>query len=413
MASFIKNTEILEENYKVEDLLDFSNEVNRLNNLINSIPYSSLIGYIGKFGSGKSTTIYQLQKKYKSEGKTKWFEFDAWKYPERKDLWEGFVLDVADQIGDRKRIENKIDGKQHDDKKALIQTISSIPMLSAISGANHFFESSPIKRVFDIQKLLVEMFSSIKEKDIFIVLEDIDRSGDTGSYFLETLRQFIKNNLLDKKITIIIPIGIEIYNIDDKCRSSYQKVLDYTLFFEPRGINFNKFIEELFDPISFPDSFEESQNTKRPVIWKEHLIDWFYIVNKEGLTIREIKEIIRIANLHYDFLLNKEYNPDPRILLSFASLQKIKSEGGKAWIDLIESENPISQRCPIYVYIQAVGSNKLVSSYAKTHTLSKVFITKEKKFNIPKYINHTLNRDDIGYYLSDFYLIPFGKTIKQ
>ena len=62
MASFLKDRSVMEEGHRVDDLLDFSSESSRLESYINDISHSSIIGYIGKFGSGKSTCIYQLIK---------------------------------------------------------------------------------------------------------------------------------------------------------------------------------------------------------------------------------------------------------------------------------------------------------------------------------------------------------------
>jgi len=40
--------------------------------------------------------LNQIKNKYSEN--SKWFEFDAWKYPERANLWENFVLEFARQI---------------------------------------------------------------------------------------------------------------------------------------------------------------------------------------------------------------------------------------------------------------------------------------------------------------------------
>lgn len=78
--------------------------------------------------------------------------------------------------------------------------------MAVIKNFNHFLHTSPAKRTFEIQKILLEQFSNIPEKKLFIIIEDIDRSGDSGIYFLETLSHFLKNEKIDKKIICIIPI---------------------------------------------------------------------------------------------------------------------------------------------------------------------------------------------------------------
>ena len=428
MTSFLKDRTLVEEGYKVDDLLDFSNEINRLNVAIREMVDSSIIGYVGRFGSGKSTAIYQLQKQYESEKKTKWFEFDAWKYPERRDLWEGFVLDVADQLGTRKKVQKSIEGK--DTKSGVIDAATDVAgagleMLGNIaeqaSGALGkaaeklqiadkivgVFKKSPAKRVFEIQELLENMLVSLKEEEICIVVEDIDRSGDAGQYFLETLRQFIKNNCRDKKIIILVPIGTEVYN-SEAHSASYHKTLDYTLFFEPRNIDYGTYIESVFEPQSFPDSFQQTQSSPSKSEWQQHLNDWFKIATSQKLTIREIKSIIRSADLSYSSLTKLGFKPDPRIMLAFQMLNQIKSDTGGRWIIRINPENNINHTCPISRYLQAVGANTDVESFGRHHNDQKIKLVANDQHPTPVFRHHVMRDEEVNWILSDFYLIPFG-----
>src|SRR3989339_941445 len=96
MESFIKNEKILEEDYKTNDLLNFSEIVNSFRKKLEQISENSIVGLIGKFGTCKSTMLYQLYKEQKRETDIeRWINFDAWKYPEKKELREGFVLEIA------------------------------------------------------------------------------------------------------------------------------------------------------------------------------------------------------------------------------------------------------------------------------------------------------------------------------
>jgi hypothetical protein len=93
---FIKNTKLLEENSRTENLIDLTAEINKFSLKLDHIEFSSIIWFIGKFWSWKSNFLNQI--KYKFSADAKWFEFDAWKYPERSNLWENFILEFARQI---------------------------------------------------------------------------------------------------------------------------------------------------------------------------------------------------------------------------------------------------------------------------------------------------------------------------
>ena len=248
-TGFIKNPKILEEDYRVDDLLDFSSIISDFENTLAKLNNNSVIGLIGKFGSGKSTMLYQLYKNKLDESTQKWVHFDAWKYPERKDLWEGFVLDFANQI-DRSlfsKIKNKIDGTSKSALKTLVGVVAQganffLPGANIIERFSYFLSDSPVKRVFEIQELLNDLIKET-DKEIYIIVEDIDRSSDRGLFFLETLRNFIKENSFKKKVIVIVPIGNKYF---DEEKDSYLKTLDYQFDFNPVGIGFNKFIRELF-----------------------------------------------------------------------------------------------------------------------------------------------------------------------
>ncbi len=411
-SGFVKDREILEETHKVEDLLHFTDEIMRLKETIDRIPYSALIGYIGKFGTGKSTAIYQLRKAYED---VRWFEFDAWKYPDRKDLWEGFVLDIADQLGDKKKTTGKIDGKTSTSKT--VRAIAQIAQFAGVATGlsfiaekfSYLFEGQRIERVFEIQGLLNDMLSTVTEDEIFIVVEDIDRSGDAGKYFLETLKQFVKNNTSKKRIVVIVPIGEEVYEQDIDLQASYYKSLDHILYFEPKNTDYSGFIDMVFDESVFPKDFQSQPNVAVEAIWKVHLEEWFQLASG-SLTIREIKATIREANIHYRRLYADGYEPDPRIMLALTLLTKIKTDGGKRWISKINTNNPIQGSCPIYPYLQSVAKNMTLNQTSqKGYVLMDTKFIQDKRYTIPV-INNAIgiSEKDVSYILSDFYLIPFG-----
>jgi energy-coupling factor transporter ATP-binding protein EcfA2 len=106
---FIKNYDLIQETSHVDDLLDFSKSVSAFSKRLESIGRPAIIGLVGRFGSGKSTMLYQINRLREQE--ETWVNFDAWKYPERKDLWEGFVLDLACHLGMRKKVIGRIEAR--------------------------------------------------------------------------------------------------------------------------------------------------------------------------------------------------------------------------------------------------------------------------------------------------------------
>lgn len=310
---FIKDPNIIEENYQVEDLLDFSKIIKNFQEMLERIEKNSVVGLIGKFGSGKSTMLYQLYKGDKYDGK-EWINFDAWKYPERKDLWEGFVLDFAKQAGQElfEKVKKAIDGKQNEDKKTLLNVFGEI--IPVIKHFNYFLETSPAKRVFEIQEILTRIIKDLN-KEIFIIVEDIDRSGDKGVYFLETLRNFIKTNDSAKKIIVIAPIGSEVIE-QQEFNYSYGKCLDYRFGFNPSFLDFTSFIKKAIKE----DFIKEEVNIKR----LNYLFQLIMTFQDKDVTLRKLKEILRNANLEYKMLSEKYEGVDIGIVIILTTLKHFK-----------------------------------------------------------------------------------------
>ena len=225
----------LEESYRSEDFLWFNQYVKLYKTKLNKIKTSWIVGFVWPFGCGKTTFVNQLKEDWEW-----WINFEAWKYPERKDLWENFILETATQIWEKdfKQIEKIVDGKQHNGIRTLFKLLNLIPIVKdlwweAVSkGIDHFFAPVPLTRVYQFQNLLANIFlEKIKDHDvIFIIIEDIDRSGDHGVYFLETLNFFLKNLELPegKRIIAIATIGNKEF-VNNK--ESYLKCLDYMHYF--------------------------------------------------------------------------------------------------------------------------------------------------------------------------------------
>ena len=387
--SFAKDEEILEEDHKRDDLLDFSKIINDFKSLFQQTDKNSLIGLVGEFGSGKSTMLYQLYRNEKEE--EKWFTFDAWKYPDRQDLWEGFVLDFSKEVSPEefKKVDKEIKGEQNDDKKTLIKVLSKIPGFAILEGVNHFFKTSPATRVDQVQRILHEQINKV-DKELFIIIEDIDRSGDRGVFFLETLRNFIKNNNFKRKIVIIVPIGNKNLKKD---ADAYRKILDYIYFFELKNVNFVKFFQEVL----FIDDLGAKQLNH---LFKKIIIE--KIKNEENVSIREIKAILRKANAEFKKLgPNEKRIIDPMIWIMFACIYMFRENV----FVLIDGKKR---------FRETFWGKSFISMISFHTSEEKVIVT---KLNFPFFTINNKDRmtpcffDDLGYgkgyYLSDFYLNYF------
>ncbi|HWR84096.1 MAG TPA: P-loop NTPase fold protein [Candidatus Deferrimicrobium sp.] len=314
---FIKNQDLIQEDCKVEDLLDFSKLIATFSRKLDSISRPSIMGLVGRLGIGKSTMLYQMQKGRRTS--EQWISFDAWKYPERKDLWEGFVLDFADQIGERKKAQDKLDGK--DNKSKYVGATAGI--ISGLTGGlinlefiKDFIESSPAKRAFEIQEILSGLIKQ-QEKDIYIVIEDIDRSGDAGIYFLETLRQFLKQLNLQRKFIAVVTIGDDYY---EQQFEKYLKCLDYVEVFTPHDIGLSRFVETVFDQELFQGEYKYPDGR---VAWtgkhKSGQLSSFleFLLGYPSVTIRLLKFILRKAELAFVSQCADGHDPDWRVTICF------------------------------------------------------------------------------------------------
>ena len=94
IESFIKNPSVLEEKVSLEDFLGVEDQVDTLINKIEKIQTKAIIGFAGAFGVGKSTLLEKLKSKHKTDNDL-WIDFDAWIFPERKELWDGLIMETA------------------------------------------------------------------------------------------------------------------------------------------------------------------------------------------------------------------------------------------------------------------------------------------------------------------------------
>lgn len=321
---FIKNGQLLSETSKCTDLLNRDQNITDFSEKIDKIHWSAIWGFIWNFWVGKSTLINNV-KEYRvvNEENEKRIEFDAWKYPDRKNLWEWFVLDFAKQVDDKifEKIKKEIDWEQNKDKETLLKTFWSalwtfLPWWNIVSNLSHFFKSSPARRVFEIQDIFIKLIEKIEEQRVVIVIEDVDRSWDAWIYFLETLKQFISNNNFWKDILVIVPMWTNEYyeNID-----SYLKPIDYFDFFEPKKPNLENFIKNVFI-----DEIAENERLFWPL---KDFLEWLFEYYAKNINFRKLKLILRKANQNHILMYwkyNESFELDWRLNIIFESAKYIE-----------------------------------------------------------------------------------------
>jgi len=288
-----------------------------LERVLSSISNKAMVGIIGEYGSGKSVTLNGM----KRTNRERWVEFEAWKYPNRKDMWEGFVLDFTKQLlpNEFQRVLDAIEGRRGKDLKQLISTSGKaldhfVPGAGIIADFAYFASSSPATRIFQIQDLLKKLINQI-EYDITVVLEDVDRSGDAGIYFLETLSQFLRTHTLKPKIRFLTPISSESFQ---NYQDHYVKCLDYSLRFNPKRTHFNEFVTKTFDKHVWQGAASD-----RCIQIEEWLI---YLTNKKSVNLRFLKFLLREADIKYQLLQEDGYNVDPLLTIIFVTSQYVQDD---------------------------------------------------------------------------------------
>jgi hypothetical protein len=352
--SFIKNPDLLKESSEVDDLLDFSETVNAMRAKIDSVKSGSIIGLVGRFGSGKSTMLYQLQKQ---DSDRIWFVFDAWKYPNREHLWEGFILDFAESVGVLKKVKDKISG---DDLKSkglaasagILSFFSGLPFLDRLA---EYFKTAPATRVSEMQRVLLELINK-QEHEIYFVIEDIDRSGDAGIYFLETVRQFLWAPDIIKRVVAVVPIGNKKFQ---ERQDSYLKCLDYVEFFQPKRPNLERFLRELIDSEMLNAQFEHNHHVYDPGLFRKSQVQTFLeqlFMSYPEMSPRLLKLIFRAADLSYRRMVSDGLTPDWSIVLCFAASKYLRVEHGSDLdaFDIFKSNRTVPRKSAFAGYLASI-----------------------------------------------------------
>lgn len=382
--SFIKNPELLDEAVGGQDYLGVEDKVKALGRILDSIESNTVIGLVGSFGLGKSTLIQLVREQRESTNGELWISFDAWKFPDRKELWDGLILETARQFGTLKKVKSKIDGSKSKVVEGGIDVADAITKIAApawtpaatvigkfAKASMELINNLPAKRIFEMEDIFHELLASEERGDtIVFVVEDVDRSGVQGLFFLETLKQFISTHDVGKKIVVIAPVSDESYN---KNLDSYLKCIDRVEFlFKEQKVDFNNFVDNIIsDDIDLHD--------KRVVAdFLSHL--YFY---HQGINMRKVKLIMRQANAQYISLVGSGYVPDMFVCIAVAASRYV-FDADKSRLESTLSRGRVSASGEIERLIvlsnpsfRMRGRNEIVDVDGKMHPTVTVLICEE------------------------------------
>lgn len=219
------NPGILEESVDEEPFEYQKTEIARINNSIEQMIKQNkpnIVAYLGPYGSGKSVVLDNVLKGLPENYRK--MQFDVWQCSDSRDIWENFLIQFLASI--EKKEPNKIlcgvDGTKIKWRwlllfLAIYIVISGVfwfifkepqnwfmlfmkafliyaaPIFLVLAGINKFFPvyESKINTLFQYKERIIKEIRKNKSP-IIIVIEDIDRSGDTGYQFLEVLKCFLK-----------------------------------------------------------------------------------------------------------------------------------------------------------------------------------------------------------------------------
>ncbi len=379
MVSLIKNTRLLDERPSDVEALGYEEEVahvkQRIARLIKRRKHA-IVAYLGPFGVGKSTVLKEVKKLTPAY---KWVTFEMWRYSNRNELWDAFVIKVASELmhgKDEFDIADQVEGSALNRREWILLgiwifcvwlalTIFAIifwfgfkdgigiggqfweayfkyaaptifPVLVLV-GLGRFFQLSfitnkrPLRRVFELESLLASKIKSLN-KPLVVVVEDADRSSDDGTIFLETLNYFLGRLSSDTKAFVVIApqsaLSFERQEESYKGLETALKVYDEKIYFNS-AIS-DESIDKLYRELE-PD-----------VNWTSQLVEATKVIiraHRRHITIRLLKHALREVVQFTE--MNQGANPVVCLAIILARYVEVNDNIGRKQLALraIESGN--------------------------------------------------------------------------
>lgn len=376
----------LEEKPSDIDALGYQDEITHVKTRIDRLVKKgkhSIVAYLGPFGVGKSTILSEVRKQSKNYG---WVTFEMWRYSNRNELWDAFVIKLASELTSRKDesdIADEVEGTALNvfERPMLFVwvlcvlaglTVLSFVAWNSFNSEGRFWEAyfkyavptilpvlilvglgwflqlnfitnkRPLRRVFELENILFRTVKGMK-KPLVVVVEDVDRSSEDGAIFLETLNHFLgKLTSKSKPIVVIAPQSAQSFS---KSEDQTYKGLETALKIYDEKIYFNSSVSDesiakFYEDLGVDPAWKGQITQATQAIISAH---------RKAFTIRLLKhalrEVVQFSEMNTDvnpvialaIILSRYVEvPDitgrPRLALrTLDSHQEHGSEGAKAF----------------------------------------------------------------------------------
>lgn len=318
----------------LKDTLGYAGEIDhvksRLDRLVKKGRHS-IVAYLGPFGVGKSTILREVKKQTNTY---RWIHFEMWRYSNRNELWDAFVIKLASELTkgkDEFEIADQVEGSELSRKewfllglwvvvigftfsvlslitwlafkdalnigaqfgeayfKYAIPTIFPVLVLIGLGRflqLNFITSKRPLRRVFELENLLMVNIKKLKTP-LIVVVEDADRAGSDGAVFLETLNYFLGR--LSEKAKPFIVIAPQSARVFERLNNQSYEGIETALKIYDEKIYFNS---AMYDE-SIARFYEELGTDP---VWKKKLITATQGIvgsSRNILTVRLLKHALR------------------------------------------------------------------------------------------------------------------------
>jgi len=367
---------LLEEKPGEADSLGYVNEISHVKMRIDRLVAKkkhSIIAYLGPFGVGKSTVLGEVHKLSKDY---QWVTFEMWRYANRNELWDAFVIKLAAALSARKDesdIADEVEGTTLNffERPLVLMwvffilvglTALSFVAWSSLKGDGTFWEAyfkyavptilpvlilvglgsflqlkfitnkRPLRRVFELENILFRSVSGMKNP-LIVVVEDVDRSSQDGIIFLETLNHFLGQlTHKSKPIVVIAPQSARAFNKSDDFTyeglETALKIYDEKIYFNSSlsDESITKFYNDLgVDPL-----------------WKSRLTQATQAIvgaHRKAFTIRLLKHALREVVQFSE--MNSDINPVVSLAIILSRYVEVPDISGNSQLALrtLDSHN--------------------------------------------------------------------------